>query len=46
MVSLNICNGSRSTLDDPSSTICAPNKIEDVNLNVFNMISGIANYSP
>ena len=37
MVSLN--NGSCNTLDDLSGRSCAPNKMEDVNLNVFSMIA-------
>ena len=28
------------TVDDPFGRICAPNKINDVNLSVFNMIKG------
>ena len=38
MVSLGRCNGSFNILHDFSSKICAPNKTENVNLNVFNMI--------
>ena len=37
MVNLYRCNGSCNTLNDPSDKICAENKIEDVNLSVFNM---------
>ena len=36
-VSLDRCNGSFNTLDDPSSKICVSNKANDVNLNVFDM---------
>ena len=32
------CNGSCSTLDDPSGKICVQNKTEDVDLSVFNII--------
>ena len=32
------CNGSCSTLDDPSGKICVQNKTKDVNLSVFNII--------
>ena len=39
MVSLDRCNESCNTFDDLSSRICVENKIEDVNLNVFNMIT-------
>ena len=28
------------TVDDPFGRICAPNKINDVNLTIFNMIKG------
>ena len=38
MLSLNRSNGSCNTLDVLSSRICAPNKTDDVNLDVFNMI--------
>ena len=42
IVSLHRCHGSCNTLDiNLSSKIGAPNKTEDVNLNVFNMITGI-----
>ena len=41
MVSLDRCNGSFNTLHDLSRIICFPNKTEDVNLNVFNMITRI-----
>ena len=30
-----------STLDDLTNKICVPNKTEDLNLSVFNMITGI-----
>ena len=39
VLSLARYNGSYNTLDDLSSRICASNKTEDVNLNVFNMIT-------
>ena len=41
MVSLDGCNGSCNTLEDPSDRICVSNKTENVNLNVFNMITRI-----
>ena len=41
MVNLDQLNGSCNTLDDLSSGICVPHKTEDVNFNVFNMITGI-----
>ena len=39
MVILDRCNGSFNILDDLSIRICAPNKTEDLNLNVFNIIT-------
>ena len=39
MVSLDGCHGSCNTLDDFSNRICAPNKTEDVNLSVANMVT-------
>ena len=38
MVSSDECGGICNTIDDPSSRICVPNKADDENLNVFNMI--------
>ena len=43
MVNLAICNWSCNTLDDTSDRICVPNKTEDVNLDVLNMIKRIMN---
>ena len=40
-VKLDRCAGNCSTLNDLSNKVCIPNKTEDLNLNVFNMISGI-----
>ena len=37
MVILDRCNGSFNILDDLSIRICAPNKTEDLNLNLFNV---------
>ena len=39
MVSLDKFNESCNTLDDLSSKIYVPNKAEDLNLNVFNLIT-------
>ena len=36
-----MCDGSYSTVEDPFHLTYVPNKIEDVNLKVFNMIKGI-----
>ena len=35
------CAGSYNILDDLSNKACVPNKTEDLNLSVFNMITGI-----
>ena len=35
------CVGSCNTLNDLSSKVCVPNKTEDLNLSVLNMITGI-----
>ena len=40
-VKLNKCVGSCNTLNDLSNKVCVPNKTEDLNLNVSNMIKGI-----
>ena len=41
-VKLDRCVGSRDTLNDLSNKVCFPNKTEDLNVNVFNMITGIS----
>ena len=41
MVDLDGCNGSCNSLDNPSGRIWVPNKTEDVNLSVFNMITPV-----
>ena len=41
MVKLDRCVGSCNTLNDLSNKVCVPNKTEDLNLSVFNMITGI-----
>ena len=40
-VKLDRCVGSCNTLNDFSNKVCIPNKTEDLNLSVFNMITGI-----
>ena len=40
-VSLDRCTGSCNTLNDLSNRVCVPNKIEDLNLSILNMITGI-----
>ena len=44
MVNLQRCIQNFNTLDDLSSRICVPNKIEDVNLCVLNMMAQINEY--
>ena len=40
-IKLDRCVGSCSILHDLSNKVCVPNKTEDLNLRVFNMITGI-----
>ena len=40
-VNLDRCVGNSNTLTDLSNRVCVPNKTEDLNLSVFNMITGI-----
>ena len=40
-VKLDRCVGSCNTINDLSNKVCVPNKNEDLNLSVFNMITGI-----
>ena len=40
-VKLDRCVGSCNTLNDLSNKVCVPSKTEDLNLGVFNMITGI-----
>ena len=40
-IKLDRCVGSCNTLNDLSSKVCIPNKIENLNLSMFNMITGI-----
>ena len=39
-VKLDRCVGSCNTVNDLSNNVCVPNKTEDLNLNVFNMVRG------
>ena len=41
IINMNRCKGSCNIAEDPFSSICVPNKIEDMNQKVFNMIKGI-----
>ena len=43
MVSLDRCNRNCNNIDDPFGRICIPNKENNVNLNVFNIITDINN---
>ena len=40
-VKLDRCVGGFNTLNDLSNKVCVPNKTEDLDLSVFNMITGI-----
>ena len=40
-VRLDRCVGSRNTLNDLSNKVCVPNKTEDLNLSVLNIITGL-----
>ena len=42
MVKFDRCVRRCNTLNDLSNKVCVPNKIEDLNLSVFNMITGIS----
>ena len=41
LVKLDRCAGSCNTINDLSNKVCVPNKTEDLNLSVFNTITGI-----
>ena len=45
-VKLDRCVGSCNALNDLSNKVCIPNKTEDLNLSVFNMITGINESKP
>ena len=40
-VKLDRCAGSCNTITDLSNTVCVPNKTKDLNLSIFNLITGI-----
>ena len=40
-VKLDRCGRSHNTINDFSNKVCVPNKAEDLNLSMFNMITGI-----
>ena len=41
IISLDSCNKSLNSLDNPYGRICVPNKTVNENLNLFNTIAGI-----
>ena len=41
LVKLDRCAGSCNTINDLPNKVCVPNKTEDLNLSVFNMITGM-----
>ena len=41
LVKLDRCAGSFNNINDLSNKVCVPNKTENLNLSVFNMIAGI-----
>ena len=41
LVKLDRCGGSCNTINDLSIKVCVPNKTEELNISVFNMITGI-----
>ena len=41
IINMNSCVVSCNSVEDPFGKICVPNKIEEVNLNVFNMVKEI-----
>lgn len=40
-VNLDRCSGSYNTFTDLLNRVCVPNNISDLNLNVFNLITGM-----
>ena len=41
IISLDRCDVSCSTFEDPFGSICVPNKMEEINLKAFNKIKGV-----
>ena len=39
-VTVKKCGGSCSTINDPYTPVCAPNKVKNIDVKVFNLISG------
>ena len=40
-LSVNKCGGSCNTIDDVYARVCVPNKVKNMSLKVFNLISGV-----
>ena len=40
--SVNKCGGSCDNIDDPYAEICAPDKLKNINVKVFNILSSSA----
>ena len=40
-VGVNKCGGSCNTTDNPNAHVCVPNKVKNLNKEVFNLTSGI-----
>ena len=40
-VSVNKCDGSCNTIDDPCARVCVLNKVKKMNVKVFNLVSGV-----
>ena len=40
-VSVHKCDGSCNTTDDPYARVCVPNKVTNLNVKVFNLMSGV-----
>ena len=38
---VNNCVGSCSIIDDPYARMCVPNKVKNMNVKVFNLMSGV-----
>ena len=41
IVSVNKCCGTCYTIDDPYAEVCIPNKVKNMNIKVFNLMSGV-----
>ena len=39
--SVNKCGGSCNTIDDPYARFCVPNKVKNMNVELFNLMSGV-----